>query len=68
MDDSEITNTEDQITFGNQWIYCAQHLTVHKTGWCTVSVIDKIALGVNTQKDGIEKCRRLGLKLYKDTE
>jgi hypothetical protein len=58
--------TEDFEVFGDQWVYCSQHRAVHKTNWCTVSVIDKVALGVSTQQEGVEKCRNLGLGLHCD--
>lgn len=57
--------TEDQIGFGrNVWIYCNQHLSVHRTGWCTVSNRNKILLEAKTDKEAIKECRAKGLKLY----
>jgi len=57
------TMTEDFEVFGDQFVYCSQHRRVHKTGWCTVGPEDKVALGVSTQEEGVNKCRHLGLKL-----
>ena len=61
-------STEDFKVFGDQWVYCAQHRSVHTTNWCTVSISDKVALGVTSPQEGIEKCRRLGLSLYCDDD
>lgn len=52
------------------WVYCAQHLRPHRSGWCSVGVEDKVGLGSfpgTEQEQGAaaaSKCRRLGLKLY----
>lgn len=59
--------TEDQIL--GEWIYCGQHLRPHQSGWCTVSLEDKVGLGPFTGQSeeqlvkATEKCRRLGLKV-----
>jgi hypothetical protein len=58
--------TDDEVVFGkDEWVYCAQHLRPHKTGWCTVGIMDKVALGVDNEKDAYAKCERLGLKIFK---
>lgn len=58
---------EDVAAFGrNAWVYCSQHMKVHQTGWCSVSVRDKIGLGVKTAQEGEAKCRQFGLELYRD--
>jgi hypothetical protein len=55
----------DAAKFGKDAIiYCGSHLRVHKTGWCTVGVHQKIDLGVKTLEEGYEKAKRLGLKLF----
>ena len=59
---------EDYKIFGKQFVYCFQHLSVHETNWCSVSVDDKVGLGVNTKEEGIEKCRKLGLPLFIDKQ
>ena len=58
--------TEDFKAFGDQWVYCRQHLRPHKTGWCTVGVNDKVALGVETEEKAFSKCRDWGFTLYED--
>ena len=61
---------EDAKVFGeNQWVYCRQHMKPHATGWCSVSVNDKLGLGISgndTQaaKDAYEKCREWNLPIY----
>ena len=62
--------TEDAQVFGDDWVYCRQHLRPHTTGWCGVGVRDKIDLGIPPGEFGEwsrlahEKCRRFGLKIY----
>lgn len=58
------TFTEDYLTFGDCWVYCNQHLRPHKTGWCTVSVKDKIVLSAKTEQDAYSECVKKGLKIY----
>lgn len=63
--------TEDEKIFGkDQMVYCHQHLRPHSTGWCTVSVMDKVGLGLSRQETAaaFSKCRYLGLKLADDHE
>jgi len=60
-------NTEDLIL--GEWVYCAQHLRAHQSGWCTVGLEDKVGLGPFTgqselqRQKATEKCVRLGLKV-----
>ncbi len=64
----EIMKSDDRW-FG-PWVYCAQHLRAHQTGWCGVDSQDKVGLGEfqgtysEQMRDATEKCRKLGLKLY----
>lgn len=58
-------NAEDELL--GPWVYCAQHLRPHESGWCTVSLRDKVGLGKfegsvqeQLQQAG-EKCERFGL-------
>jgi hypothetical protein len=61
--------TDDARVFGpNTYVYCSQHLKAHQTGWCTVSVRDKVALGVDNAQDAYAKCRALGLHIYGDPD
>lgn len=57
--------TEDVAAFGaGAWIYCSQHMKPHQTGWCTVSVRDKVGLGVDNAKAALEKCRAWKFPIY----
>jgi hypothetical protein len=57
----------DVATFGRgAWVYCKQHMKAHEVGWCSVSVRDKIGLGVATAKEAQQKCRDWGFELYHD--
>lgn len=47
-------NTDDRV-YGTQFVYCTQHCRVHETGWCTVAVVDKIALLSKTLKEAEEE-------------
>ena len=58
------TLTEDYLTFGDCWVYCNQHLRPHKTGWCTVSVKDKIKLEAKNEQDAYDECNGKRLKIY----
>jgi hypothetical protein len=59
----------DDLIFG-KWVYCAQHLAAHRTGWCTVGNGEKLGLGDfpgSEHEQGVaafQKCKRLGLKIY----
>ncbi len=65
MDDEP---TEDERKFGaDAWIYCSSHLRPHATGWCTVSVEDKIRLDAATYEDAVKECRARGLRIYGDS-
>ena len=55
--------TEDLVVFGDQWVYCNQHLRPHKTGWCSVSPKNKVALGVKNEKEAFEKCEAWNFKI-----
>jgi len=46
-----------------EWVYCAQHLRPHSTGWCTVSVRDKTPLEAIDREAAYEECRRRGLRI-----
>jgi len=57
-------DVEDYKTFGEDFVYCRQHLRPHSTGWCTVSVSEKIALGVPTTEEAYKKCESFKLKVF----
>lgn len=44
MRQEEIYYRTDDKVYGTKFVYCAQHMRVHETGWCTVNVLDKIPL------------------------
>lgn len=52
---------DDEHVFGDGWIYCAQHLRPHTTGWCTVSNREKQFLHAETEAEAIEECNARGL-------
>lgn len=62
--------TEDLKKFGNVWVYCSQHRSAHKTGWCTVGLEHKTVLcsGEKNQDEAMDICRELGFKLFVDDE
>lgn len=43
-------STDDKV-YGTKFVYCGQHLRVHETGWCKISVINKIPLLSQTIED-----------------
>lgn len=61
--------TADIKEWGDAWVYCNQHLYVHKTGWCSVGIEDKVCLysGQHTFEEAIMKAKLFGLKLYNPT-
>ena len=62
--------TEDENIFGvDAWVYCSQHVNAHLTGWCGVSVRDKLGLGLIGEHNGraaLEKCRDFHLEIRGD--
>lgn len=59
--------TEDHAVFGRGYVYCKPHLAAHTTGWCTVSVRDKIRLDSTNLRDAEAECRVKALPLYNDS-
>lgn len=57
--------TDDKV-YGTKFVYCTQHCRVHETGWCTVSVVDKIPLLSQTAKEAEEEWDRKKLWLPKE--
>ena len=59
---------EDYNVFGGTWVYCNQHMKPHMTGWCSVSVRDKIGLGIEGKQENAQeayaKARAFGLPIY----
>lgn len=47
----EIYQGTDDKVYGTKFVYCIPHCAVHGTGWCTVPVVDKIALLSETEKE-----------------
>lgn len=58
-------DADDFEVFGDQWVYCRSHKNPHKTGWCTVSPQNKVALGVDTYEEAVEKCIDFGFELFR---
>lgn len=58
-------STDDEKTFGaEKWVYCKSHVRPHTTGWCTVSVKDKVPLDANNRADAYAEAREKGFKIY----
>lgn len=58
---------DDVSVFGeNVYVYCNQHLAPHRTGWCTVSNHNKVALGAANYDAAVDECRAKGFTLYSD--
>jgi hypothetical protein len=57
--------TEDVVMFGRDaWVYCAQHLRPHTTGWCTVHSDQKTLLDATSSKGAYAECARRGFRLF----
>ncbi len=56
--------TEDSVKFGDDaWVYCDQHLRPHMTGWCTVSVRNKVLLRAKSAEEAYAECKELGFRM-----
>lgn len=56
---------EDQQHFGaDVWVYCKSHVNPHTTGWCTVSIDQKIKLNATTRQEAEDECREKGYPLF----
>ena len=57
--------TEDAKKFGaDVWVYCRQHLRPHQTGWCTVSVDQKVLLEATSAEAAYAECKQKGFHIY----
>jgi len=67
MTEKSTEPTEDFVEWGDAWVYCNQHLAVHKTGWCTVGIADKVCVcaGHHTVEEATKKANAFGFKLYR---
>lgn len=69
-----MTEKKDADKVFGDWVYCAEHLNPHRTGWCTVRNDRKLGLGPfsgnedEQRRQAAEKCRSLGLKLFEDVK
>lgn len=60
--------TPDEVYFGeDRIVYCSQHMRPHYTGWCNVSVSNKILLESITLEDAALECDARNLTLYNPT-
>jgi hypothetical protein len=50
----------------SSWVYCAQHLTPHASGWCTVSNQQKLRLNAITRDEAYTEAKQLGLRFAND--
>jgi hypothetical protein len=46
--------TDDKV-YGTKFVYCSQHMRIHETGWCLVSVVDKIPLLSETAEEASQE-------------
>lgn len=66
--------TEDALIFGDDWVYCKDHVCPHPTGWCSVGASHKLGLGIppgehdERAKQAYQKCRMFGLPIYGEGE
>jgi hypothetical protein len=49
-----------------KFVYCAQHMAPHSTGWCTVSVEQKVSLTATDLDTAQIECRAKNLPLHAD--
>ncbi|TXH11812.1 MAG: hypothetical protein E6R04_00950 [Spirochaetes bacterium] len=49
----------DDVKWGVKYCYCAQHLRVHSTGWCSVSWTEKLPLFAGTLEEAFEEFKRI---------
>jgi hypothetical protein len=54
---------EPDYTLGD-FVYCRSHVAPHLSGWCTVSVVDKIGLEATTPEEAFEEVKAMGLPIY----
>ncbi len=54
MEEKKYFSKDDKV-FGTKFVYCNQHCCVHSTGWCTVSIMSKIPLISDNEKDAHEE-------------
>lgn len=54
-----IDRKNDDTVFGVGWVYCASHRNTHKTGWCTVSIVNKRPLRATTFEDARSEAETL---------
>lgn len=59
--------TDDERKFGrDRWVYCSQHVRPHTTGWCTVSVNDKVPLDAKDRETAFAEARSKGFRIFFD--
>jgi hypothetical protein len=51
--------TIEDVKLGTKFCYCAQHVRVHSTGWCSVGLHDKVALDAETSEEANKKWERI---------
>lgn len=49
--------------FGSDYIYCSQHRTIHSSGMCNVSIVNKYPLVSTTRGASFEESRSLGFPM-----
>lgn len=57
--------TQDAQKFGEgRWVYCRSHVTVHSTGWCTVSANRKVLLKASDRESALAEARANGFPIH----
>lgn len=65
--DPEVVKELNRFGIG-AFVYCNQHMRPHLTGWCGVSVDNKIKLLATDRDTAYSECRSKGYALYGETE
>lgn len=60
MDQPKTEPIED-TKWGTKFCYCAQHIRVHSTGWCSVDTRQKIPLHADSLEEAEKEYQRIKL-------
>jgi len=63
--------SNDDKSFGSDFVYCASHVNVHSSGWCTVPLYHKLPMNTPKETDDSlpearDEARLLGLRIFGD--
>lgn len=54
---------EPDVALG-EWVYCKGHVGPHATGWCSVSVDQKVPLRATTREEALQESWAIGRHIY----